>query len=78
MDVEREYRVRVDAMSVVERVRRAEALFRWSRAYLVRAILETRGPLSERELAHELAIRLYGSDPHARPMIEALRADAQR
>jgi hypothetical protein len=78
MDVEREYRARVDAMSVVERVGRADALFKWSRDYLVRSILEARGPLSRRELARELALRQYGSDPAARQWLEELRTHAAR
>ncbi len=78
MDVEREYRERVDAMSMVERVRRAEALFNWSRDYLIRSILKARGPLSARELSLALALRQYGSDPAARAWIEALQADAGR
>jgi len=38
MNVELEYRARIDAMSVVERIRRAEALFDWSRDYIARSI----------------------------------------
>jgi hypothetical protein len=78
MDVEREYRARVAAMSVVERVRRTEALFKWSRDYLVRSILDARGPLSRRELAQELAFRQYASNPATRRWLEMLRTHAER
>lgn len=78
MDIEGEYRDRIEAMSVVDRIRRADALFRWSRDYLSRSILAARGPLSERELARELAVRQYGSEPAARRWLEELRTHAER
>ena len=74
MDVEREYRTRVEAMSVAERIRRAEALFLWSRDYLVRSILAARGPMPRNRLKQEVALRLYGSDPAARRLIDDLSA----
>jgi len=76
MSVEREYRARIAAMSAAERVRRAEALVRWSRDFLIRSILAERGPMSEARLKRELALRLYGSDPTARRLIEELPARA--
>lgn len=78
MDVDSEYRARVDAMSVEQRIRRADALFRWSREFLVRSILDSRGPLSEHDLARELALRQYGSDVAARRWLEELRTHAER
>ncbi len=74
MDVEREYRTRVEAMSVAERIRRAEALFLWSRDYLVRSILAARGPMSRSQLKQEVALRQYGSDPAAKRLIDDLGA----
>ena len=70
MNVENEYRLLVDAMTVAERVRRAEALFRWSRDYLARSIRLTHGPMSEARLKREVALRQYGSDPAARRLID--------
>ena len=70
MNVEDEYRQLNDAMTVAERVRRAEALFRWSRDYLARSIRATQGPLSEAGLKREVALRQYGSDPTARRLID--------
>jgi hypothetical protein len=70
MNVENEYRLLTDAMPVVERVRRAEALFRWSRDYLVRSIRATQGPMSEARLKREVALRQYGSEPGARRLID--------
>ncbi len=75
MNVENEYRLLVDAMTVVERVRRAEALFRWSRDYLARSIRVTQGPMSEARLKREVALRQYGSDPTARRLIDEWPVD---
>jgi hypothetical protein len=71
-----EYRARIAAMSVSERVRRAEALFNWSRDCLARSILEARGPMSDRDLRCEIALRQYGADPAARQLIDELRTRA--
>jgi hypothetical protein len=78
MTIEREYRARVDAMSVVERVRRAEALFNWSRDYLARSIAAARGPMSDDDLRWEVALRQYGSHPVMRKLIDELRSRASR
>ena len=43
--VDDEYRVRIRAMTVAERIRRAETLFTWSRDFLARSILAARGPM---------------------------------
>lgn len=61
-------------MSVVERVRRAEALFRWSRDYLARSILAAQGPMSDELLKLEVALRQYGADPAAKVLIDELSA----
>jgi hypothetical protein len=78
VNVEREYKARVAAMSVVERVRRAEALFIWSRSYLERSILQADGSYSRNEAIWNLALRQYGADPIARAWLEELRAHATR
>ena len=75
MNVEIEYSRLVEAMAVAERVRRAEALFRWSRDYLARSILATQGPMSEARLKREVALRQYGSDPTARRLIDEWPVD---
>jgi hypothetical protein len=69
----RAYRARVDAMSIVERVRRAEELFNWSRDYVARSILAARGPMSDDDLKWEVALRMYGADPRIRELINEMR-----
>jgi hypothetical protein len=71
--VETEYRKRIDAMSIAERVRRAEELLAWARGFMARQILEERGPLSAERLKWEVALRQYGADPVARSLIEGIR-----
>jgi hypothetical protein len=74
MSVELEYRIRVEAMSSVERIRRAEALFRWSREYLARSILAAQGPMSDDLLKHRVALRQYGTNPASKRLIDELGA----
>lgn len=78
VNIEFEYRARVDSMSVVERIRRAEALFNWSRDYLARLIVAARGPLPDDELKWEIALRQYGANPATKELIDELRSRASR
>ena len=78
MNVELEYRIRVDAMSAVERIRRAEALFRWSRDYLARSVLAMEGPMSDDLLRRKVALRQYGADPSTKKLINELDARDRR
>ena len=72
------YRTRVEAMSVVERVRRAEALFCWTRDYLARTIAADSTSMSQYDLKWEVALRQYGADPTLRALIDGLRGRAPR
>jgi hypothetical protein len=78
MSVEAEYRALIDATSVIGRVRRADALFRWSRDYLARTIAAASPSLSERELKLQVALRVYGADPEMRALIRELQRRAAR
>ena len=73
MNIEFEYRARINAMSVVERIRRAEAFFIWSRDYLARSIVAARGPMSDEDLKWEVALRQYGTHPATKELIGELR-----
>ena len=78
LNIDLVYRARIDSMSVVERIRRAEVLFNWSRDYLARSIVAARGPMSDDELKWEIALRQYGADPATRELIDELRDRASR
>ena len=78
MNVELEYRARINAMSVADRIRRTEVLFNWSRDYLVRSIVAARGQMSDDDVKWEVALRQYGADPVTRQLIDELRDRASR
>ena len=78
MSIESEYRERIGAMSVAERIRRAEVLFNWSRDYLARSIVATQGPMSDDDLKWEVALRQYGAHPATKELINELRSRASR
>ena len=72
--VELEYRRHIDAMTIAERVSRAEDLLAWARGFIARQILEERGPLGKERLEWEAALRQYGAAPIARSLIEGIRS----
>ncbi len=76
MDVEAEYRRQIAGLSAAERMRRAQRLLLWSREVLRREILARTPPPDERELRSAIALRLYGSDPRMRALIEGWRRRA--
>ena len=72
--VEREYRLRIHAMSVAEKVARSAEMFEWARAMIAREIQREQPGLSSERLKLEVALRLYGDEPQARALIEKLIA----
>jgi hypothetical protein len=78
MNVELEYRDRIRAMSVAERIQRAEVFFGWSRDYLARSIVAAQGPMSDEDLKWEVARRQYGAHPATKELINELRSRASR
>ena len=72
--VELEYRKRIDAMTIAQRVERSAALLAWARGFIARQILAEQGALSQERLKWEVALRQYGADPIARSLIEGIRA----
>lgn len=78
VNVELEYRRRIDAMSAKDRLRRAEALFNWSRDYTARSLLADRGPLTDHQLRLEVALRIYGANLADKALTEELRDRVSR
>ena len=76
--VEDKYLSQVNEMSIIERVRRAEAMFRWSRDFLARSLIEASPELSESDLKWEIALRQYGADPSFRSLVRECRHRAPR
>lgn len=69
---EARFREAQDALPVHERVARAAAMFAWARGLISREILSQAGPLPAERLKWETAMRLYGSDPAARKLIQRM------
>ena len=70
--VEIEYRKRIDAMTIAQRVQRAVEMLAWARGFVARQVLAERGSLAEERLKWEVALRQYGADPMARSLIEEM------
>ena len=62
-------------MSPAERVARSAAMFGWTREQLARQIIAERGPTDAETLKWLVALRLYGSQPDVRELIETKLAD---
>ena len=78
VNIAEEYRTRVGAMTPLERVRRAESLFVWSRALLARSVVAAQGSLPDDQIKWEVALRQYGMDRRSRRLIDELRTSASR
>jgi endonuclease III len=63
--VQQKYDKLIDAMPVHVKVARAAQMFQWSRDWAMRQVLAEKGPMTERRLRLELALRMYG---HEEPM----------
>ena len=72
--VESEYRKRIDAMTIAQRVQRAVEMLAWARGFVARQVLAELGSLPEERLKWEVALRQYGADPMARSLIEEMLA----
>jgi len=70
--VESEYRKRIDAMTIAQRVQRAVEMLAWARGFVARQVLAERGSLPEERLKWEVALRQYGADPMTRALIEEM------
>ena len=73
--IEIEYRSRMDALSAKQRVARSMAMLQWTREMLARQVVADSGAMSDERLRWEVALRLYGSEPATRRMIEQRLAD---
>lgn len=73
--IEVEYRSRMDELSAKQRVARSMAMLQWTREMLARQVVADSGAMSDERLRWEVALRLYGSDPATRKMIEQRLAD---
>lgn len=78
-DIDARFLEAQDALSIPGRVGRACALATWARDLIERQIISQEGPLPPPALKLKVALRLYGSDPASRSLIErALRHASRR
>ncbi len=73
--VEQFYQERIDALTPAQRVERSAAMFQWTRGMIARQIQAEHGPMPDEQLKWEVALRIYGSDPRSRAIIERKLAD---
>ncbi len=73
--VEEAYRQAMDAMTPAEKFARVEGFLSWTRSLLARQIKAELGDVSEERIKSEVAIRMYGSDPRFRKLLEQREAN---
>ena len=69
-EVELEYRRRVAAMSIQEKIARTAAMLAWTRQQMAARIRIEQPQLSDEQLKWQVALRLYESEPAVVAMIE--------
>jgi len=69
---------RADRLDVAEKVRRSGEMARWAREWIGRQIVAEHGPMSERRLKIEVALRIYANEPEVvRQLKELLRETSE-
>ena len=68
--VEEAYSRAMDEMPPVERVARVESMLRWTRSVLARRVVSEIGEVGPQRMKWEVAMRMYGSDPRMRRLLE--------
>ncbi|MCA9112009.1 MAG: hypothetical protein KDA52_18800 [Planctomycetaceae bacterium] len=68
--VEQHYQAAMSALTPCQRMERCAALTAWGRQMIAGRIIEEQGPLNDVELKWQVALRIYGSDPRTRRLIE--------
>lgn len=69
------YASQIAAMKPYQRVERSLAMAQWAREMIARQIKSEQSDLSDEQLKWLVALRIYGSDPIVREIIERKLAD---
>ena len=69
------YQTAVDQMSIKERVARSVELFNWSREFMGRQIRSENPDMSDERVKLLVALRMYGSEPAMKRLLETALAD---
>lgn len=76
--VTRKYHELIDSLSIAEKVGRSGEMTRWAREWIGRQIVAEHGPMSERRLKIEVALRIYANEPEVvRQLKELLRETSE-
>ena len=73
--VELKYQQGIAALTPAQRVARSAALFAWTRDQIARQIVAEHGDIDSESLRWHVALRLYGSEPSVRHLIERKLSD---
>ncbi len=73
--VEELYQAAIDGMTPAQKVARSQAMFNWSREFIGRQIRSEHPNASIPRLKLLVAIRMYGSEPGMKTLLEGLLAD---
>lgn len=71
--VTRNYHELIDSMSISEKVRRSGEMTRWAREWIGRQIVAEHGPMPERRLKIEVALRVDANAPEVVLQLKELR-----
>lgn len=71
--VTRNYHELIDSMSIAEKVRRSGEMTRWAREWIGRQIVAEHGPMPERRLKIEVALRVDANAPEVVLQLKELR-----
>jgi hypothetical protein len=73
--IEQLYQSAIDEMSPKERVARSVELFNWSREFIGRQTRFENPTVSEERLKVLVALRIYGSEPNMKKLLQGKLAD---
>ena len=74
-EIDVEYRRRVDAMSIKEKVERSAAMLAWTRQQMAARIRKQFPQLTDEQLKWHVALKLYESEPAVVAIIQGRLAD---
>jgi hypothetical protein len=74
-EIDVEYRRRVDAMSIKEKVERSAAMLAWTRQQMAARIRKESPQLTDEQLKWHVALKLYESEPAVVAIIQGRLAD---
>ena len=75
LPIEKLHQSAIDEMSPKDRIARSMELFNWSREFIARQIRAENEDASIESIKLQVAIRMYGSEPGMKKILEGLSPD---